>query len=236
MFFDEYPRFYETSETGGSSDRLNLRYEAIIGENADVFPDAQVMDIASHDGRWSFAALKSGAANVVGIEAREDLVRTASENLEHYGVESASYRFIAGDVYSVLAQEAFEADVVLCLGFLYHTLRYNELLHRIRGIDPRYLIIDTVIVPEEERPIVLLHTEKGDPVKSAARDPFSHGGKKLVGRPSVPALDLVLAAYGFAIERYSDWGSLVRDNPGLGHVSGYPEGRRITVRCVSVQS
>jgi hypothetical protein len=38
MFFDEYPRFYETSETSGSSDRLNLRYEAIIGENADVFP------------------------------------------------------------------------------------------------------------------------------------------------------------------------------------------------------
>ena len=233
MFFDEYPRFYETSETRGSSDRLNLRYEAIIAENVDALSGAQVLDIASHDGRWSFAALKSGAAGVVGIEAREERVRTASENLAHYGVDAGRYRFIAGDVYTVLAREAFEADVVLCLGFLYHTLRYNELMHRIRGLGARYLIIDTVVVPEEPRPVIQI---KAEPVTSTAADPFSHEGKKLVGRPSIPALEVVLASYGYAIERYSDWGSLLRDNPALSEMGGYNSGLRITARCVSVQS
>ena len=57
MFFDAYPRFYETSKTSASRGRLNLRYEAIFGENADVFRGARVLDIASHDGRWSLAAL-----------------------------------------------------------------------------------------------------------------------------------------------------------------------------------
>jgi hypothetical protein len=236
MFFDEYPRFYETGETRGSSNRLNLRYEAIISENGDIFPGADVVDIASHDGRWSLAALKTGAAEVVGIEAREELVRTASQNLADYGVEAGRYRFIAGDVYSVLAKEVFKADVVLCLGFLYHTLRYNELMHRIREIDPRYLIIDTVVVPAETRPVVLLKAEEGDRERSAVADPYSYEGRKLVGWPSVPALELLLSTYDFAVERYSDWGSLLRDNPALGDITGYPDGRRVTARCISVQS
>lgn len=232
MFFDEYPRFYDTSETRGSPTRLNLRYEAIIAENDDVFPGAQVVDIASHDGRWSFAALKSGAANVVGIEARDDLVRAACENLEHYGVEGDRYRFVAGDVYSILAQEKLDADVVLCLGFFYHTLRYNELMHLIRDMKPRCLLIDTVVVPEEKRPVVWVRSERGEGLRSAGADSFSYDGKILVGWPSLPALEFVLETYGYAVERYSDWGSLLRDNRALGTITGYSDGRRVTARCV----
>ena len=84
MFFDAFPRFYETTQTHASAGRLNLRYEAIFTQNADVFKDARVLDIASHDGRWSLAALRSGAAEVVGIEARDDLVKAARENLAAY--------------------------------------------------------------------------------------------------------------------------------------------------------
>ena len=68
--FDEFPRFYETSETFAYPNRLNLRHEAIFGENKEVFEGQRVLDIASHDGRWSFAALKAGATSVVGIEGR----------------------------------------------------------------------------------------------------------------------------------------------------------------------
>src|SRR6476661_8939613 len=70
MFFDKYPRFYETSQTTATRGRLNLRYEAIFAENRDIFAGAKVLDIASHDGRWSLAALECGAASVIGIEAR----------------------------------------------------------------------------------------------------------------------------------------------------------------------
>ena len=56
-FFDQYPRFYDTSETFAYPSRLNLRHEAIFAENTDIFEGRRVLDIASHGGRWSFAAL-----------------------------------------------------------------------------------------------------------------------------------------------------------------------------------
>jgi hypothetical protein len=59
-FFDQFPRFYESSETATHPGRLNLRHQAMIGDNLDIFEGAKVLDIASHDGRWSFAALQAG--------------------------------------------------------------------------------------------------------------------------------------------------------------------------------
>src|ERR671915_725288 len=104
MFFDAFPRFYESSNTGAYRGRLNLRYEAIFGENQDLFPGARVIDIASHDGRWSLAALKAGAAEVTGIEAREDLVRAALDNVGHYYNDTGRYEFIAGDVFEIMSE------------------------------------------------------------------------------------------------------------------------------------
>jgi Methyltransferase domain len=234
MFFERHPRFYATSRTAPHRDRLNLRYEAIFAENRDIFPDARVVDIASHDGRWSFAALSVGAAEVLGIEARLDLVDAARENLAHYGAAEDSYSFVAGDVFEVLGREGGSADVVLCLGFLYHTLRYPELMRLVRDLGPRYFVIDTFVVPGEQKPVVHLYSEDTGKQPNAVTDAFSHGNQTLVGWPSRRGLEALVEAYGFAVERYSDWGSLIRDNPGLSNVSDYAQGRRVTARCVSV--
>jgi hypothetical protein len=94
-FFAAYPRFYETSETAAIPYRLNLRYEAIFAENRDVFQGASVLDLARHDGRWSLAALKTGASHVVGIEGRPELVANAKANIEHYGIDDGRCRFVA---------------------------------------------------------------------------------------------------------------------------------------------
>ena len=142
-FFDDYPRFYETSRTAASTGRLNLRYDAIFGQNRDIFAGAKVLDIASHDGRWSLAALACGAESVIGIEARPELAAHAAENLERYGFGTERYSFITGDINQVFDKQSFDVDVVLCLGFLYHTLRYNELLSGIRRANPRHVLIDT---------------------------------------------------------------------------------------------
>ena len=105
MFFDDYPRFYDTSETSPLHGRLNLRHDAIFVENKDIFEGKRVLDISSHDGRWTFAALNAGAASVVGIEARPELVANCIENLEHYGVTPDRYTFYTGDVFDVMAKE-----------------------------------------------------------------------------------------------------------------------------------
>ena len=77
MFAEDYPRFIEVSDLTPTPrpqdrrrrsrsateqwNRMNERYEALFASNRDIFDGARVLDLASHDGRYSFAALKTGA-------------------------------------------------------------------------------------------------------------------------------------------------------------------------------
>jgi hypothetical protein len=234
-FFDDYPRFFETSKVAAHRDRLNLRYQAIFAANRDVFEGASVLDLASHDGRWSLAALKTGAARVVGIEGRPELVASAESTFHHYGIARDRYRFVAGDLYDALAEVDLRFDVVLCLGFLYHTLRYNELLSHIRRLEPRYLIIDTGVATEQE-PVVRVQVESVVGRGHAIADRYSWHGLVLSGRPSLAALRMMLGAYGFEVEGMSDWTEMLSGNPGARHVPEYAEGRRVTVRARALEA
>jgi hypothetical protein len=229
-FFDAYPRFYETSETAPFRGRLNLRYEAIFAENSDAFDGARVLDLASHDGRWSLAALKTGAAHVVGIEGRPELVANAKANFEHYGIERTRYRFVAGDIFEQIASPQWRFDVVLCLGFLYHTLRYNELMFHVRRMEPRYVIIDTGVVGYEE-PVVRLRAEPVADQRNAIADAYSWQGVVLSGEPSVAAVEKLLSVYDFEVERTTEWTQLLAANPSAKGIYDYAHGRRITVRA-----
>jgi methyltransferase family protein len=236
-FFDQFPRFYRTSSTAPETARLNLRYEAIVGENRDIFAGASVLDLASHDGRWSLAALAAGARSVTGIEARPELVKGAAKNLAEYGYRADQARFITGDVHQVLSTHELDADVVLCLGFLYHTLRYNELLHGIGRTGARYLIIDT-FSPHMMAPVpnVNLITEYASQEGAAAPDAYTDGPAVLVGLPNLAAIRVMLGAYGYRVERLSDWAGLLRDNPSTEDFGDYANQKRITIRCVNINA
>ena len=117
-FFDEYPSFFHTSATAAFPNRLNERYRACIEWNRPIISGKRVVDIASHDGRWSFAAIKAGASHVVGLEARDHLVKAAQSNLREYGVSENSFRFVLGDAFETIDRiEPRSVDTVLCLGF-----------------------------------------------------------------------------------------------------------------------
>ena len=233
-FFDDYPRFFETSKTVPFRDRLNLRYEAIFAENRDVFAGARVLDIASHDGRWSFAALKTGAAHVVGIEGRPELVANAEATFEQYGIDREQYRFVAADIFEAVADADMRFDVVLCLGFLYHTLRYNELMSHIHRMEPHHLIVDTLVL-KNQSPVVKLQVERVARQANAIADRFSTGDRVVSGLPSTAALGTLLAAYDFELERLSDWARLLRENRGATKVGDYADGTRITARARAVE-
>lgn len=234
-FFDRHPRFFETSETSPQSGRLNLRHEAIISENADVLRGARVLDIASHDGRWSLAALEAGATSLLGVEARADLVAAAKQNLSGENTPPVDHDFVTEDVFEFLRSRPPDVDVVLCLGFFYHTLRFSEFLAGIRSCGPSAIILDTLIMPRATRPVVRLFDEPTTRQGNAVPDEFSFGDSVVVGRPSMPALELMLGSYGYRIERLSDWGGLLRDNPEADGIGDYADGRRITARIVPVE-
>ena len=58
-------------------------------------------------------------------------------------------------------------------------------------------------------------------------------GRVLVARPSVPALQLLLASYGFEIESMYDWKSRLAGRPPIPGLKGYAKGKRVTLRCRS---
>ncbi len=230
MFAEDYPRFIEASELEPQPQRLNERYEALFASNRGMFEGARVLDLASHDGRYSFAALKTGAAHVTGVEVRQSLVDKAEETFSFYGQDPETYRFVCGDVFEVLAREKVDVDVVLCLGFLYHTYRHTELMYRLHHLAPKHLILDTMVVPGTQSALKVLRERNAEDIRSAAQDAYSVG-QVLVARPTVPALQMLLAAYGFEIESMYDWKSRLADRPPTPGLMGYAKGKRVTLRC-----
>jgi hypothetical protein len=168
---------------------------------------------------------------VTGVEARPSLVDAANRSFAEYGADPGSYAFIQGDLFQALARDDLEADVVLCLGFLYHTLRYGELFRGVTATGATYCILDTKILQSDE-PFVRVLTNRTERRHNAAEDELTEGGLALAGYPSIPALELILEVYGWEIEEQFDWAALAESLPGSrGRISGYGTGDRVTLRC-----
>ncbi len=233
-FFDDFPRFRETSQTATDLGRLNLRHRAQIEANRKVLDGARVLDIASHDGRWAFAALRAGATHVTGIEARPDLVAHSEETFRHYGVEDGMYRFVAQDIFAALEREDLDVDVVMCFGFLYHTLRYPELFAKIRKLGAEHLLLDTKVSQGNDRTIRVTADEVAREAH-AARDDYTYGTRTLVGAPTKKALKVMLRVYGYGVEEEQDWAALAAEAGGGDvppqAIRQYTSGQRVTWRC-----
>lgn len=227
-FCDRYPRFLETTETVPSRSRLNARWRAVIDWNKAVLAGRRVLDLGCHDGRWSFAALEAGACHVTGIEARPHLIRKAEQNFGHYGVPAGSYRLVTGDAIEALrGLKAGSADIVLCLGFFYHTLEHMRLLLEARRLGAEYIIVDTSISPVLE-PIVALAFEAVDDPRHAVDYGGTGAGKALVGAPSKSGLLAMLDYAGYEAE-FFDWQSNRVDD--WSDLPDYAAGLRVTVRA-----
>jgi hypothetical protein len=229
MFFDENPEFLDTSSTANSKERLNMRHVAMIEENREVLKGARVLDIASHDGRWSYAALDAGASHVTGIEGRDYLVANANKTFAEKGIDASRFTFIHGDAHDVLNQGVGSFDVVMCLGFMYHTLRYVELFSGISKTGARHVLIDTRVSLADE-PVISIYDQPVEKESMAVEDRFSHEGKSLAGSPSMSALSLMLKTYGFEVVSQTDWTKVLQKFPGKERrVGRYVNGGRVTL-------
>lgn len=143
--FDGSP-FLETSNVGSYANRLEWRTEILLARNPEIIKDRRVLDLASHDGRFSYACLALGASHVTGVEGRPHLVERASENLERLGCEARSFKFLVGDAMDFLSEtKPGDFDTILCLGFFYHTIRQVEMLQEFNRLEPKYLVLDTYV-------------------------------------------------------------------------------------------
>ena len=215
-FFNDYPRFLETSTMRASFERLNARYTILIHRHRHLLEGANVLDLASHDGRFTLAALQAGARRVVGVEIDPVLVERAHANMAAYGVELASYEFVTRDMFRHF-DELDEFDVVFCFGILYHINDHMQLLSNIAGVQPKWIIIDTKI-SQFDGSVIEVRSPLG------ASPPTL--GSQIEGYPSRIALDVMLASFGWELE-HLDWAeSGLLDQPGN---DDYRNGERVSI-------
>jgi len=225
-FFNKFNRFYITSETSPFPHRLNGRYDAIIEKNKELLIGAKILDIASHDGRWTFAAIQAGAAYVKGIEPRGELIKNAIETFNFYGVSPSQYNIERGDIFDLPITESF--DVVFCLGFFYHTIRHAELIDIIERTGAKFVIIDTEVTPVTEESSVTISSDprivfnnpygiqllrdRVNDQQMACHDSLTRDGFTIVGRPSRAAIKYLSNHFGFSYSKF-DWHSYFVANP-----------------------
>jgi hypothetical protein len=244
-FFDGFTKFYTTSQTSPFPDRLNSRHRAIMDRNAERLKGKRVLDIASHDGRWSFAALHAGAAHVTGIEPRQELIDNASETFLEYGIDPSRFEFVRGDVFDQIKDRKF--DVVLCLGFYYHTIRHAELLDLIERTSAEFIVIDTEVTPASEEGVepvsgdprivygnpysVQMILDPVDDQQMAWTDSLTRNGHTIVGRPSRQAIKFMAKHFGYETETFN-WDQYFSSHPeAKPSMVDYVEGWRDTFFC-----
>ena len=152
-FFDRFPDFYNSGNATPVDSircRLNGRYEAIIERNLDLIRGKRILDIGSHDGRWSFAANEAGADYVVGVEPRPELVEGANAHFLRAGVDQSRFEFIVGDALQTLSEREIRVDTAFVLG-VYHLDYHVELIGKLRETGAQSIIIDTLTSPDRRK-------------------------------------------------------------------------------------
>lgn len=134
---------------------------------------------------------------MLGIEAREYLVKNAQDNLRVYEVPETQVQFIMGDVFETFDQlEPDHFETVFCFGFLYHTMYHMLLLNEIARLRPTHLILDTAIDLDLD-PVVFLRAEDIAHEAFGAVADQGGGDRVLTGVPAKSALELMLSHSGF---------------------------------------
>jgi predicted nicotinamide N-methyase len=197
----------------------------LITCNADLIQGARILDLASHDGRWAFAAIKNGARHVTGVEGRSYLVQYAEQNFEKYGVPTSQYDFVHADcVDAVRLFDVSQFDVIFCFGFLYHTPNHFQLLHAITRLAPRALLIDSILI-NSPTPVVMLGTDDST-LEGASIALIPEQPETLVGIPTTRALELMLEYLGWDV-RYLSW--LEAQWPDWVGIEDYRDRKRFTL-------
>ena len=131
-FFNDYPRFLETSTMRGSFERLNARYTMLIDRHRRLLDGGDRARPRQPRRPVHARRARAGARHVVGVEIDDVLVARANANMAAYGVEPASYEFVTRDMFRHF-DELDEFDVVFCFGILYHINDHMQLLSNIAG-------------------------------------------------------------------------------------------------------
>ena len=203
-FFDFLPEIDRYAEDPGTVQRMNLRHQMILKPIETRIAAKRVLDLAAHDGRWAYAFAAAGAAEVVGIEGRRELVaRFDSFPRAHL---RRRVRLICDDIFDGmqrLADAGERFDVIGVLGILYHVMDHMRLFRLVRQLGPELVIVDSEFALRPG-PVIVLTRERTDNELNALPQ-IAGQEKALIGIPSGPAMEAIADVLDYDL-RWIDWG------------------------------
>ncbi len=123
---------------------LNGRVDTLLARHADVIRDCRVLDLASHMGTFSYAALQLGARHVHGVDTEAAMIRKGEDLFDRMQVPRESFLFEARDVFEFLEGcEPDRFDTLLCFGLLYYVTEPFRLLKLMARVAKQCILLDT---------------------------------------------------------------------------------------------
>ena len=183
--------------------RMNLRHAKIVKPFKKYIHNSRVLDIAAHDGRWSYALAAAGASEVYGVEARSDLIAKFSEYPKQEYTDRIS--IYHNDLYlelDHLIQKRVQFGVVALYGIFYHVMDHYGLLAKVSQLQPKVIIIDSEFITSPN-PMIQLVKERTDNVLNAIGQ-VPNQETTLIGVPSTTAMERMADVLGYRTE-WLDW-------------------------------
>ncbi len=214
-FFDFLADMEPYCEHKSSVDRLNSRFYHLIEPFKSDISGARVFDIASHDGRWAYAFAGAGAKEVVGVEARQELI----DRFDNYPDKRLTSRvnLIKNDLFLELDRQVANGetyDVVSVFGILYHIMDHFRLLNAVRALKPKIVIVDSEFMDRPGQMVQIFREKTEKPLNAAPQ--FDGQQVAVVGYPSFKAMDVMADVLNYDLE-WIDW-------------TLYPENQRQSVK------
>lgn len=203
-FFDFLSGFEGYS--GNDVARMNRRYEYLVDPFRDDIRNARVLDLAAHDGRWSYAMAFAGAETVLAVEARPELA--AKFAMFPDPALRNRVRFRTNDIFDELrnldtAGERF--DVVALFGILYHVMDHFLLLRNVVRLHPSLILIDSEFISTGNSMIQLVRERTDNALNAIPQHEDS--AIAIVGIPSMGAMERMAEVLGYGCQ-WLDWDAL----------------------------
>lgn len=212
-FFDFLTDHPSYAASDAPSRRLNKRHRMIIEPFRGDIQGAKVLDLGAHDGRWAYAFAAAGAASVVGVEARPELIARFRDFPDDAARSRVS--LVEGDVFAALehfAEDGWRFDVVAVLGLFYHVMDHFRLLQLIRMAEPRLVLIDGEFMIARNPMIQLVREKTAKPVNAAPQ--FAGQERAIKGVPSFPAMEAMADALDYDLN-WVDAAMFAEDRAGI---------------------
>lgn len=228
-FFDFMRDIPPYSENETTIRRLNNRHRLLVDPFLPQIAGARVLDLACHDGRWSYALAAAGATHVHGVEARADLIKRFDTFPQTPFKSRVSLH--CNDLFIELEQlitRGENFDVIAVYGIFYHVMDHFRLLSLLKQLRPLIIIIDSEFITLDNAMIQVLQEETSNPLNATTDAPgLTH---TVVGIPSRRATGFMAQA----LDLETTWldHDLILGDDRTGMRDYFRDGRKARGTCV----